>query len=139
MRVLCTVGVVGDAVLEWTGRHGAIFIVVGLASLSALGWTVHKQQQEISRQRVDNIASSCEEQTARNRRTTAALDIVLAKAFKHARPAQRLQLQASRAATVLLINALAPIEDCDARVFKFTGEHLKSEPHRSSRAPRRTH
>lgn len=127
MRALGALRTACTTVLGWIDRHGAIFLVVGVVCLSLLGWTVHEQQGELRRQRVDSIATTCEELTERNHRTTAVLDEVLAHALKHASPAQRLQIRVSRVATILLIDALAPIEDCGARVFKFTGEHLSSQ------------
>jgi hypothetical protein len=120
-----------DAVLEWIDRHAAVFVLIGLVGLFALGWSVVRQQREIRQQRADSIRVSCEEVDTRNRTTVETYDHQIAAIEPKLNSRERAQLKRSRDFTVGLINALAPVEDCDARVRQFTQGHPKP---RSKRA-----
>lgn len=77
----------------------------------------------IQQQRIANIRSACKAQDARNTATIKSLDFLLARAERHARPAGRRRLRTNRRATVLLINALAPYQKCDAVVKAAIHQH----------------
>jgi hypothetical protein len=126
--MLRATGGVLDAVLEWIERHAAIFIVVGMTGLFALGWSVVEQQREIRQQRADSIRVSCEEVNTRNRTTVETYDHQIVAIEPMLKPRERAQLKQSRDFTVGLINALAPVEDCNARVRQFTQGHPKPKP-----------
>lgn len=69
----------------------------------------------IQRSRLDGIRSNCEDRNSRNRKTTMRLDALI-KALP-AGPEKRRAVR-NRDGTKLLINALAPVRDCDALVDK---------------------
>jgi undecaprenyl pyrophosphate synthase len=78
------------------------------ASREALAATAAIQQQ-----RITAIRLVCENQNRRHDATLKALDRVLHAALRQTRlPAQRAVIRASRAPTVLIINALAPKQNC---------------------------
>lgn len=79
-----------------------------------------KRGNEIQDSRVQSILTSCRESNDRNRRTITTLDRLLAARIRTATPEQARRLRASRASTVLLIQALAPRRDCAARVRQLT-------------------
>ena len=120
MRAFRAAGRVLDAALEWIDRHAAVFVVIGLVGLFALGWSVVEQQREIRQQRADSIRVSCEEVNTRNRTTVKTYDHQISAIVPRLKPRERAQLKQSRDFTVGLINALAPVEDCNARVRQFT-------------------
>jgi hypothetical protein len=126
-----------NLVLEWIDRHAAIFVVMGLVGLFALGWSVVHQQREIRQQRADSIRVTCEEVNTRNRTTVETYDHQIAAIEPKLKPRERAQLKQSRDFTVGLINALAPVEDCKARVRQFTQGHPKPKPKRAHHKPAR--
>jgi hypothetical protein len=68
--------------------------------------------EQIQRERARNIRSGCAESNARNRNTKRELDRLISEL-----PARRRErAQASSAGTRLLIDALAPVRDCDSLV-----------------------
>jgi hypothetical protein len=59
------------------------------------------------------ILSACEDQNNRHNATIRQLDKILTQAEKHAKTsARKAQVQQSRGPTVLLINALLPVRNC---------------------------
>lgn len=134
MRALRAAGRVLDMALGWIDRHAAVFVVIGLVGLFALGWSVYGQQQEIRQQRADGIRVSCEEVNTRNRTTVKTYDRQIAGIEPRLKPRERAQLKESRDFTVGLINALAPVEDCNARVRQFTQGHPKPKATRAAAA-----
>jgi hypothetical protein len=97
----------------------------GLAIAFAVGLLVHEVAvssetavsaknlaEQIQRERARNIRSGCAESNARNRNTKRELDRLISEL-----PARRRErAQASSAGTRLLIDALAPVRDCDSLV-----------------------
>jgi hypothetical protein len=97
----------------------------GLAIAFAVGLLVHEVAvssetavsaknlaEQIQRERARNIRSGCVESNARNRNTKRELDRLISEL-----PARRRErAQASSAGTRLLIDALAPVRDCDSLV-----------------------
>lgn len=77
--------------------------------------------RDIQDSRRDAIRVQCEQQNDRHDRTLAALDHVLAQRLRDAGPVERQRLQTGRASTVLLIEALAPHQDCRRRVRQLIG------------------
>jgi len=104
---------------------GALCLIVGVLTVGAVVLSILAYSQaltdihEIESSRKSSILLSCEEQNKRNEHTVVALDHLLAQAVKE-HPASAQQVAASRASTVLLIDALAPVENCGARVLRFT-------------------
>lgn len=100
-------------------------VVVILIQFVCLGWLGYKivgAVNSIQAQRVSVTRSLCEAQNTRHRETIRALDGVLARASRGASRAKRIEIYASRAPTILLINQLAPYQDCNALVrFATTG------------------
>lgn len=96
--------------------------VTVLLAIIAVNAANNAQQavKDVQAQRVESILTSCNQQNARHDHTIRQLDLVLAKAERVATPARRLQLRQSRAATVLLINQLAPKLDCQQVVLMAT-------------------
>lgn len=74
----------------------------------------------IQMSRIEIVRSSCEEGNKRHDATIKALDKRIREVSKTATPSQRARIQASRASTIALINALAPRFDCAARVRAVT-------------------
>lgn len=77
----------------------------------------------IQGERYDAILASCEAQNRRHIATIRALDRVLARALRAPLSrARRVEIRASRASTLLLINALAPYQpSCAAVAMAATG------------------
>jgi hypothetical protein len=98
--------------------------LVYLCCFIAIGYTwvaAHDAVDKIQGERARNVQDNCEQVNQRHDNTIVALDGVLDQARKTAGPAQRKQIQQSRAATVLLIDALAPKRDCNALVRRQVG------------------
>lgn len=90
----------------------AAFTILAMATTAGLYWTstlVGRIQDE----RAANILRACEEQNARHRETIETLDERIRIASRTASPARVRRMHESRAATVALIAALAPHQDCD--------------------------
>jgi cytochrome c-type biogenesis protein CcmH/NrfG len=93
---------------------GAALVVlfVGGALLIARTYTL---AEDIQANRVEFIRQECRDVNQRHDNTIMALDAVLEQAIRdHPERAER--IAESRASTVLLINALVPVRDCDERV-----------------------
>lgn len=75
--------------------------------------------QEIQASRKNSILISCEEQNIRNENSISTLDDLFAKS-KFISKAGTVQIEQTKTFTILLINALAPKQDCAQRVKKFT-------------------
>jgi hypothetical protein len=89
-----------------------IILYIGGALLFAKSYTL---SEDIQANRVEFITQECEDVNTRHDNTIAALDAVLKQAIKdHPERAER--IEESRASTILLINALVPVRDCDERV-----------------------
>jgi uncharacterized membrane protein YccC len=71
--------------------------------------------RDIQKERARSIRQNCEDQNMRHTRTIDALDKAIAAATP---PARKARAVANRIYTVRLINALAPLRDCDAVVRK---------------------
>lgn len=93
----------------------AMAVLVGLVIHT--NHKVNGQTAEIQRQRAENIMRDCVDQNNRHDKTVRTLDELLKKSGVS--PARR---AASRQTTVLLINALAPKQDCDKLVAKSVGD-----------------
>jgi hypothetical protein len=88
-----------------------ISIVVAIAIIKAVS-TSNKASdlaQAIQRQRVSQARDNCLDENARHKNTVDTLDGLIADLPA----ARRKQAEASRQFTVLLIDALAPVRDCD--------------------------
>jgi hypothetical protein len=93
------------------GNSLAIVAVVGLLVLG-LGM--------IQASRADSIRRACVEQNERHDRTLRTLDALLTARAEGVSRARLERLKESRASTVLLIEALAPRDDCEKRVDRLT-------------------
>jgi hypothetical protein len=94
----------------------AVFIG-GLAKSNQLSHKAQNLAEQIQRQRVSVVGTSCQEQNARHDATITQLDQLIRKV-----PASRRQrARESRAGTVLLIDALVPKRDCAEVLRKATG------------------
>jgi hypothetical protein len=104
-----------DNFRRYRRRAYAMFAVLTIASTAALYW-LWSQSHQIQTEREQSIRTACVDQNARHRATVAQLDARLRLAVATASPAQARQIRQSRAFTVALIDALAPVRDCDAVV-----------------------
>jgi hypothetical protein len=97
--------------------------VVVVLSIWALQGRANDREQiaAIQQERVTNIRDACEQQNLRHDETIATLDKLLARRLEGASDETRAQAEQSRAATVLLIEALAPKRDCEQVVRAQTG------------------
>jgi type VI protein secretion system component VasK len=100
------------------GRFTIFMVVICLAvflaaSAAVYGLSTNRQvTAQIQKERERSIRTTCEEQNKRNKSTVRALDQLIEQA-----PASRRdRARQSRAGTVLLINALAPMQDCEELV-----------------------
>lgn len=71
---------------------------------------------QINEERADNIRRACVETNGRYSKTVAELDRLLAVRTRGMNREQLKAVEASRAATVVLIASLAPRRDCDRLV-----------------------
>lgn len=93
-------------------------LVVSTLALAAFTYYLDQDQTgEIQDQRRDTIITACQEQNARHDATLEQLDVLISKIPKSDPRHDR--AQQSRASTALLIDALAPVRDCEARARKF--------------------
>jgi NhaP-type Na+/H+ or K+/H+ antiporter len=88
---------------------GAMLVIAVRANKNDAG-TAQALATQIQTERVRNIRSSCESQNMRNRAAIKALGTLVAKLP----PAER--AKSGSAGIVLLINALAPVRNCDSVV-----------------------
>lgn len=77
-----------------------------------LARTSKQLAQAIASERRDAISRSCQQQNARHHGTVKELHKEISQVAARARPAQRRQIRASQKFTVLLIDQLAPLQDC---------------------------
>lgn len=75
--------------------------------------------EEIQASRKNSILISCEEQNIRNENSISTLDDLLSRG-KFVSQSETMQIEQTKTFTILLINALAPKQNCAQRVKKFT-------------------
>lgn len=76
---------------------------------------------QIQNSRREGVILTCNEQNEINKETIKTLNKVLKKAKKGASPERLAEIKASRVSTILLINALAPVKNCEKRADKLVG------------------
>lgn len=105
-----------------------IIIVLAILCMSQFGlgvWNLslskdnNLRTSEIQSSRRNSILISCEEQNTRNENTVNTLEDLIGKA-KFNTAIEMDQLDQTKTFTILLINALAPKQNCKARVAKLT-------------------
>lgn len=96
----------------------AVAVMLAFAAAGFALWLNAGRTQQIQDERAANILRSCQEQNQRHDAAIRALDQLIAKAQTTAGPAQVERMRQSRASTVLLIDALAPMRDCPALVTR---------------------
>lgn len=109
-----TLAVAAYAVVDVTGAISRITAVA-----SAQGVDAHRAKavaDQLAADRNESILRACEQQNERHTRTIRELDRILHRAERVAPPLRRAQIQESRASTVLLIDQLAPYENCQQQV-----------------------
>lgn len=74
----------------------------------------------IQQQRIGLVRVECEAQNRRHTETIRTFHRILVRAKRHAHGARRAQIAESRRATVLLIDALAPYQNCTRAVRRAT-------------------
>lgn len=77
-------------------------------------------QHNIQTQRRGSILAACRDQNRRHHNTIATLD-ALAKKAERTHPAETPRIQASLSQTDLLIQALAPKQNCESLANKYVG------------------
>lgn len=86
--------------------------------------TTSQESKELSiivkENREDAILETCEDQNRRNRKTIFALEQELRVASAHLTRAQRSEIRKTRTATVTIIDALAPVENCQTELKRLT-------------------
>lgn len=90
-------------------------LIVAAVANGILFYFVHQQGQQIQRERRVAIVRQCQDQNERHAETISILDAQI----QRLPPDRRARAEASRSATVLLIDALAPLRDCDKLADKF--------------------
>jgi hypothetical protein len=102
-----------------------IIIILSVLFISQMGlgiWNLNLSQEnnnrinEIKSSRKSSILTSCTEQNLRNDNTVYNLNKLLNKA----KITSKAQLQQTKFFTIVLIDSLAPKQDCAARLKKFT-------------------
>lgn len=89
-----------------------IFLALNTVAAIAMAILLVQHRHLSHQQRIDRrttIIRSCNDQNARHVETIRTLDNLIAKLP----PSQRAQANRSKQFTVLLINALAPVQDCE--------------------------
>jgi hypothetical protein len=95
-----------------------IMVLVGVSALDssthAVAQSVRAQQlaQAITDERKQTLLAYCRAQNARHDATVHEINVLIARRVRHLGAAQRAEVRASRASTLLLINALVPHQDC---------------------------
>lgn len=102
-------------------RHNSLNIVVLLMSLT-LALAVYALI-EVENQRSASILRECRDQNARHTATVDELNREMGIYIRKASPAKRAQLKQSEGFTILLIDALAPYENCQHVLAKTTLTH----------------
>jgi hypothetical protein len=108
-----------DRVLGWLTWSQVIQWAVLVAVTIAIGTLISANTDrinDINHERERNLRVACESQNARHDATVQKLDDLLAQARVTASPEKVKRIEASRASTVALIDALAPLQDCEALV-----------------------
>lgn len=90
--------------------------LAAVAAIAAVFVALQLQQHALRSERQRNARAACVDQNRRHDQTILTLDRLLAQAEADATPTQLGQLRQSRLFTVLLVNALAPHQNCDAQV-----------------------
>lgn len=90
-------------------RVFVVLNVVAAIAFAVLFYFVHEQGQTIQRERRAAVIRACQDTNERHRNTIRTLDQRIAKLP----PKQRAQAMNGRDFTVQLINALAPLQDCE--------------------------
>jgi hypothetical protein len=93
-----------------------ILLMIVATVVVFVAFQVRGQGNDIQDQRTEVIITACREQNARNRNTIRELRALPIMPRDGRTDEQR---QASIAATIRLINALAPVKDCEARARRF--------------------
>lgn len=94
-----------------------ILIVAALTiAIAVIGWVkVSGLIDDVQQNRVEFITQECLDVNQRHDNTVDALNALLDKALeKH--PERASQIEQSRESTILLIDALVPVRDCEERV-----------------------
>lgn len=91
---------------------GVLFQTVARSSDDAV--SAKNLAERIQRERIRSIRENCEGSNARNRETKRRLDRLIVRLP----PERRARAKASAAGTRLLIDALAPVRDCDRLVAR---------------------
>jgi hypothetical protein len=96
-------------------------IAVGAVVLSILAYSnALSAIHEIKQSRKSSIITSCREQNERHDKTLAVLDVVYGVESRALAPMQRQEAGQTQKVTVLLVNALAPVKNCQARAEQLT-------------------
>ena len=104
---------------------GVLCLIVGVLTVGAVVLSILAYSQaltdihEIESSRRESIRLTCEEQNNRHTHTIQTLNMLIGRATKE-HPKTARQVEQGRASTELLIDALAPLENCNARVVRFT-------------------
>src|SRR4051794_20595481 len=111
----------------WTRvSFGVLAMLVLIVLLGAVAAVVaihenHNRIDDIQASRIDVALTTCRDQNARRTNTVKQLDVILAKRIKSAPPAEAARLKMSRAFTILLIDALAPHQNCQRVIHERYG------------------
>lgn len=111
----------------WTRiTFGVLAMLVLVVLLGAVAAVVaihenHNRIEDIQASRIDVALTTCRDQNARRTNTINQLDDIIAKRSKGAPPAERARMRTSRAFTILLIDALAPHQDCNKVIHERYG------------------
>ena len=101
------------AITGFVSRHWpSIALILSVLVFAAVTVQTRSVSEAIQENREELIRTGCEEQNARNHNTIATLDALLEQA-KDENPERARRIEESRDFTVLLINALVPVRDCD--------------------------
>lgn len=96
-----------------------LFAITVIALIAVI--RVEDAVDQVQQERANATRRNCVEVNGRHDNTVRVLDRVLNRAGQDLTPAQRRDLEQSRAATILLIDALAPRRDCDDLVQRTVG------------------
>lgn len=119
--------------LQWVKRNALNITLLLLALAAGAGvYALILVQNE----RAQTILRACRQQNDRHAATVSELDSLLAKAKQHASPARLKQIRENRASTVLLIDALAPYQNCQ-RVLAQATSNTPSAAHVAHTHPKR--
>jgi hypothetical protein len=92
-----------------------LVFAMSFASAAFAVWLGHYESSHrisgIQKSRAEIAYTNCLDQNGRHDKTIERLDVLLEKAVK-ANPEREMQIRASRASTIFLIEALAPHQNC---------------------------